>query len=533
MSALIANIIVYGAMILIWIIVVFPNLQKLRSLGDEFENESEKLIRDEEHVACLSNYLMGQSDEFPWNDLKLTKQNFVEYADELRTARQRNDAVSFVDVTDYFNVNYIDRITHANLCDLVPGAMTSLGLLGTFMGLVVGISGFNAKNSATIVTGVGNLLGGMSTAFLTSIIGIIAALIFSFMHKFFYNDCIKQMEIFVVLFHKGNFDGSNSKLENKLLAHEEQQTNIMKSFAGVIAGAISTSMKTELVPVFEKMKETTEEFVRFSSKEQKASLEKIVQGFLQHMNQSFDEQFKQLGITVGELSSQIRKSVGEICASQNEISEINQLSLRTVAEMNNFVTGMNDIRSSITKDATLISEKVERYAEIDEKRAQRILEAAVRVQEAAAATEESIRLTKQYCQEQLTNISEAACKHVDQANSAMKANADAAQEALDNGYRLSTEFVGAAHEEMAVLIELFKDDNDRLLELYSSLNKLLSKVYCDSENSINNIDNTLREVREHINKLADKAVNYVENSGENSQILMTGNMKDVVNLCKD
>lgn len=52
------------------------------------------------------------------------------------------------------------------------GMLVGLGLLGTFLGLTLGILGFKSDTSEAIQSSIQSLLGGMGTAFLTSLIGM-------------------------------------------------------------------------------------------------------------------------------------------------------------------------------------------------------------------------------------------------------------------------------------------------------------------------------------------------------------------------
>lgn len=58
----------------------------------------------------------------------------------------------------------------------MPGILTGIGILFTFMGLTLGIFGLDPTDAERLTQGVRGLLGGMSLAFLTSIAGIGSAL---------------------------------------------------------------------------------------------------------------------------------------------------------------------------------------------------------------------------------------------------------------------------------------------------------------------------------------------------------------------
>jgi len=63
----------------------------------------------------------------------------------------------------------------------MPGVFTTLGIFGTFVGLLQGVlnlsSRFGSSDPEQMKEGIVGLMQGMGTAFLTSIVGIVLALI--------------------------------------------------------------------------------------------------------------------------------------------------------------------------------------------------------------------------------------------------------------------------------------------------------------------------------------------------------------------
>ena len=73
-------------------------------------------------------------------------------------------------VEDYVNDDtVIYAVGHAQLAEVVPGLLTSLGILGTFIGLMRGLSGLDLNDAAKTMESIPQLIGGMTYAFTTSI----------------------------------------------------------------------------------------------------------------------------------------------------------------------------------------------------------------------------------------------------------------------------------------------------------------------------------------------------------------------------
>ena len=106
-------------------------------------------------------------------------------------------------VEDYIND---DTVTHgpgnANLAEMIPSLLTSLGILGTFLGLVTGLSGLtlSAADTTALLKAMEQLIGGMSTAFLTSIAGVVASLLFNLLNNHYTTKCERAIDRFCDVF---------------------------------------------------------------------------------------------------------------------------------------------------------------------------------------------------------------------------------------------------------------------------------------------------------------------------------------------
>ncbi|SDG19852.1 MotA/TolQ/ExbB proton channel family protein [Thermoanaerobacter thermohydrosulfuricus] len=87
-----------------------------------------------------------------------------------------------VDVLDYTAL--VEISGKRKIFDMMPGVFTGLGILGTFAGLVLGLSDLNFSGSTqSLEQGINNLISGMYLAFLTSIAGLVSSLIWSYFDR--------------------------------------------------------------------------------------------------------------------------------------------------------------------------------------------------------------------------------------------------------------------------------------------------------------------------------------------------------------
>ena len=457
-------------------------IHKLRKYKKDFEAATAKIKNNDSFVNDLHNYFEGIMDEqeplFQTTDLQNT---LIEYRDTYRKTLTTKGAAPFVDITDFYSSEYLDEIGATGICDLISGTMTGLGILGTFLGLVLGISGFDTTTAAAITSSISGLLGGMGTAFFTSIVGVFLSLIFSYVHKIAYENANKSLESFVAAFHSKNLDGSEKMAENQLLDYQKQQTDLMGSFATVISEAVSSSisstMKTELVPIFDRMENTIEQFGALASQQQKEGLDRVVKEFIRCMNESLNQQFEELSDTIHEIcewqkasAEQMQKIVDGICDTSAEINHINELSKQTVAEMNDVVTQLDSYYEKLSSATEQMQNQIEQNNEIQERQSAYIEKLIESEQHITALTDvvkleiennqNSIDMLTAHCKEQVVNIETAAKQSLDVVAESTKLVADASQQQI-------TALAQTADKEMQTLsasAARLNEDNHKQLE---------------------------------------------------------------------
>ena len=120
------------------------------------------------------------------NDLKAGKlQPLSEAYTKTITVETDEGTKTNIPASSFLNDANTTKAYRINLrmLDAASGLMVGLGLFGTFWGLTEGIAGFDSSTSDNIQASIQQLLGGMSTAFLTSLFGMGASMIFTWWDK--------------------------------------------------------------------------------------------------------------------------------------------------------------------------------------------------------------------------------------------------------------------------------------------------------------------------------------------------------------
>lgn len=185
------------------------------------------------------------------------KSHWTEYSGTL--IRMNNDygtsVYSTTEADNYFNFSTLSEGIDIPFWQNTGGIFTGLGILGTFAGLTLGLTHLDITSNdvGVLKEGIGGLLQGMNTAFLTSVVGIILAIGFNFYH----NSCVNKLKYNIAqiareiddLFPRRIIEQwlSDSLVENK--KQNEQLASFNTDLAITIGAAINNGMQENLVPL--------------------------------------------------------------------------------------------------------------------------------------------------------------------------------------------------------------------------------------------------------------------------------------------
>lgn len=126
---------------------------------------------------------------------------YIDYIEEMKRLEQDeegNESGKYAcDIEDFIDYQLIDDAVEKGRLSLVPGAMTGLGILGTFIGLSIGLQAFNTGSAEEITNSIGPLMDGIKVAFHTSIYGMIFSLTFNLIFKTVLEQAYHKLDEFV------------------------------------------------------------------------------------------------------------------------------------------------------------------------------------------------------------------------------------------------------------------------------------------------------------------------------------------------
>ena len=221
------------AVLIILMVFVYATFAAIRqtnkvtkALGDSinFVNNFE-YDNSEDNAKSLVKHLK-ENDKHLFHSLARTLDNFI-----MCFRGNKNRVELIKDFYSQFEANTLtDRYISEQWFAFMRSFMVSIGVIGTFLGLVIGIqgasSGLASTDSAVARMGLEELLNGAGTAFYTSLAGILASSLFNF----FYQGRLRKIEnksrqftdLLLSLFPVYNPVFNNINMRNTLEEHLEQ-----------------------------------------------------------------------------------------------------------------------------------------------------------------------------------------------------------------------------------------------------------------------------------------------------------------------
>lgn len=234
------------AMYIVGIILIYPILnikEKIKYVIDEYNNaESEKSYKSLLKIIedCNSDYIKEPFDEYK-KTLKRVKNGINEQGEEISIYYSTND----IDV--YFNE---ENTIYKNICDRtinqITQGLTAVGMFGTFLGIVQGVSKLNLENSETMKIGIATLLSGVKVSFNSSLYGIMFSVILTFLMKVIIDLTMKDINKFCSLVSKLIYpyteQSALSDVENEL----KKQTSTFEQLASTLVEEMSKNFEQSI-----------------------------------------------------------------------------------------------------------------------------------------------------------------------------------------------------------------------------------------------------------------------------------------------
>ena len=456
-----------------------------------------------------------------------------EFDESLVISGDQKALFNTLDADHFFNARTLaPGLTGSRLLAATPSFLVAIGVLGTFVGLTVGLDSLNLSSRSDIPElrdGIDRLIQGATVAFMTSVWGVGLSLLLNMIEKFMERSALSkiksvQQEIDFLypripaeqsLVHIA--DSSRESKEALQELHERIGDRLQESIKGVsdsMEEAFTTALNKIMAPAIESL-------VNNASQQSTQVLERLVGDFVEGVSGAAKNQgamLEQAASDVNTAVTDMSSQLGELFTKLNEQQERQLESSRQQAvRFDEQISRVADSASSSQKALedkfgqlmSSFSEKVEvqleaaderegrrqeRFREQNEQVAEQQQRLLNEIAESVRATQQqSLQLADQHREtlEQLTkvtgSISESS-KHLDSSSNQLGL--------LSSQVKQATDVLGTRMSEVLSVIESAGEQNTLLSDRLSEQSRLLEGLQRSIQESVEQYGNAAKLTNE-------------------------------------
>lgn len=388
------------------------------------------------------------------------------------------------EIEDYINEDDIDLHVHKRILEMIPDIFTSLGILGTFIGLVWGLKNFEPSSYETMTNSVSSLVAGIKVAFLTSIYGIAFAIIYTSGMKSVFSDMNEKLQAFLEKFHIYVLPTAENESRNLMVASQKLQVKAMKQMAEQLSAEMAQSFEKAINPTFQKMNESLDVLTESVTSCQQDVMQEILRSFLREMNGSFKLQFKDFNDALAQLKKAQKENTDYTTSLYHTMSDQLNSSYEKQSEtMKDMVNELGNAQGRYISTASRIAQENQEIQKMQQQDYQRVADYLKEAEKTSAKFWVACNQTMQ--------------RYVETASQGMEKVSAASQTGTDvlNANR-------QVMEELEKRLADFASCQDKTLQTMEEVRRLLTDISVTKENG--NISLTGGQQNLNASRMADR-----------------------------
>ena len=388
------------------------------------------------------------------------------------------------EIEDYINEDDIDLHVHKRILEMIPDIFTSLGILGTFIGLVWGLKNFEPSSYETMTNSVSSLVAGIKVAFLTSIYKIAFAIIYTSGMKSVFSDMNEKLQAFLEKFHIYVLPTAENESRNLMVASQKLQVKAMKQMAEQLSAEMAQSFEKAINPTFQKMNESLDVLTESVTSCQQDVMQEILRSFLREMNGSFKLQFKDFNDALAQLKKAQKENTDYTTSLYHTMSDQLNSSYEKQSEtMKDMVNELGNAQGRYISTASRIAQENQEIQKMQQQDYQRVADYLKEAEKTSAKFWVACNQTMQ--------------RYVETASQGMEKVSAASQTGTDvlNANR-------QVMEELKKRLADFASCQDKTLQTMEEVRRLLTDISVTKENG--NISLTGGQQNLNASRMADR-----------------------------
>ncbi len=337
-----ADYLVYAAIAIVTLIGLFKCLLPLWRTTASLRRAISRLQAE---AGQTTDKPVWQTSGFVGKRLRGTWLRFLQNAEQLdRRGLPTN-------VEDYIND---DTVTHgpgnATLAELIPSLLTSLGILGTFMGLSRGLSSLNFGDSEKLVEGIPVLLEGMRFAFGTSVAGISCSIVFNMLNRISQGSSYRAIDDFVTSFTQL---AMSRPLDNdvQMIIQNQDRNYMLQGINDTLVDRLADNVGRSITRAMTPVSDSMDRFIIGATRNQIDGVNRIVARFLDEMDRSLGNQFSAMSaamdaVTQNQIAAaqQTGNTVSAARGIVNNALALQEMTNHILDRFDAYMSGINQVR---------------------------------------------------------------------------------------------------------------------------------------------------------------------------------------------
>ena len=388
------------------------------------------------------------------------------------------------EIEDYINEDDIDLHVHKRILEMIPDIFTSLGILGTFIGLVWGLKNFEPSSYETMTNSVSSLVAGIKVAFLTSIYGIAFAIIYTSGMKSVFSDMNEKLQAFLEKFHIYVLPTAENESRNLMVASQKLQVKAMKQMAEQLSAEMAQSFEKAINPTFQKMNESLDVLTESVTSCQQDVMQEILRSFLREMNGSFKLQFKDFNDALAQLKKAQKENTDYTTSLYHNMSDQLNSSYEKQSEtMKDMVNELGNAQGRYISTASRIAQENQEIQKMQQQDYQRVADYLKEAEKTSAKFWVA-------CNQTMQRYVEAASQGMEKVSAASQTGTDVLKANRQ------------VMEELEKRLADFASCQDKTLQTMEEVRRLLTDISVTKENG--NISLTGGQQNLNVSRMADR-----------------------------
>ena len=268
------------------------------------------------------------------------------------------------DTREYINEEtVVDKPGHAQLAELIPGLLTSLGILGTFVGLMQGLTSVDFSNAEGTIQSIPRLLSGMRFAFATSVAGISCSLLFNMFYRMSVGRACRALDSFDEAFYELAMPRPLSP-EVQLICQKQDEEERLARIAEAVGNRVSSSLEMAVSRAMDPLTKSLDTFIQGATQEQVEGVRRIVGQFVSQMNAQLSGQMTTLGHTMemvsqGQLQTQknLQNTLNAAQAMAADAQAMQVASAQMAQALQSWAEELKNSQTKRTEEAAMLEEQ--------------------------------------------------------------------------------------------------------------------------------------------------------------------------------